>query len=157
MSPVIGQVRKNAFTIENDQMVLYIDLKLSKAAIDSLLRVADIQGINTNKLTHGDYGDLEKSGWLVKKLSSGQLILSKPLEELGRNPQIQPFLITQNLFGNVNEERPGYPGAVMYGVNNFTKQTTRELPSGITRFYLPGNLNAKRVFTIGQLLITGIP
>lgn len=147
----MGQVRKNAFVIDNDQMVLYIDLKLSKSAIDSLFRVAGIEGMSADMLSHGTYNLLEKSGWLVKKLSSGQLMLSKPLEELGRNPQIQPFLITQNMFGVVNDKRPGYPGNVLYGVNNFAKTTVHDLPAGgLTRFFLPGNYKAKRVLLSGN-------
>lgn len=160
MSPAMGQGHKNAFVIDNDQMVLYIDLKLSKAAIDSLLRVADIQGVSTDKLTRGDYRDLQKNGWVVKKLASGQLMLSKPLEELGRNPQIQPFLITQNMFGDVGDKRPGYPGNVSYGVNKMARQTIHDLPSGLTRFFLPGNLGAKRVLLSGNFnnwnTLTGI-
>lgn len=150
MSPAMGQAHKNAFTIDSDQMVLYIDLKLSKVAIDSLLRVADIQGINTAKLSAGDFSELQKNGWIVKKISSGQLMISKPLEELGRNPQIQPYIITQNMFGADNDTHPGYPGKVMYGVNNFARQTVHELPSGLTRFFFPGNLTAKKVLLSGN-------
>ncbi|RKR85213.1 AMP-activated protein kinase-like protein [Mucilaginibacter gracilis] len=150
VNPVLGQVHKNAFTINNDQMVLYVDLKLSKYAIDSLLRIADITETNAEKLLKGNFLELEKSGWVVKKLQNNQLMLSRPLDELGRNPQMRPVLITRNGLGNVNAARPGYPGFVLYGVNNFNKQTTRELASGITRFYLPGNLAAKKVLLSGN-------
>jgi hypothetical protein len=150
MNPLIGQVRKNAFTIADDQMVLYINTKLSRAQIDSLLRIADIHNVNTDKITRGDYSELEKNGWVVKRLQKDQIMLLKPLEELGRNPQIKPFIITQSMFCGDNDKRPGYPGKVLYGQNNFTKLTTREMPSGNTRFFLPGYLNAKKVLLSGN-------
>jgi len=152
MTPVIGQARKSAFVIEDDQMVLYINLKLSKAAIDSLLRVADIQGIKADRLVNGDYNELQKNGWTIKNLQSGQLVISKSLEDLGQNPQIKPVLITRNMAGgDVDEKRPGYPGKVAYGINNFSRQTVHDLPSGgFTRFFLPGNTKARRVLLSGN-------
>jgi hypothetical protein len=150
MAPAIGQIKRNAFTIDNDQMVLYIDLKLAKADIDSLLRIADIKGITVDNLLKGNYTGLEKIGWTIKKLQNNQLMLLKPLDELGTNPLIQPILITQTQMGNTDEKRPGYPGVVSYGINNFGRVTVHELPSGLTRFFLPGNLAAKKVLLSGN-------
>lgn len=45
---------------------------------------------------------------------------------------------------------PGYPGERIYGVNNFSKITVRELSSGYTRFFFPGNTNARRVQLSGS-------
>lgn len=45
---------------------------------------------------------------------------------------------------------PGYPADVSYGVNNFARITVRELPNGLTRFFVPGRLNSKRVLLSGS-------
>ncbi len=45
---------------------------------------------------------------------------------------------------------PGYPDDVAYGVNKFSKLTVQELPSGLTRFFLPGNTNVRRVQLSGS-------
>jgi hypothetical protein len=147
----MGQGRKNAFVINDDQMALYIDLRLGKAAIDSLLRMADIKGTNANDILKGAYDDLIKDGWTVRTSEKNLLILLKPLDELGANPLVRSVLVTHNQAnGTVNEKRAGYPGPVTYGVNNFAKVTIHELPSGLTRFYLPGNLSARKVMLSGN-------
>ena len=45
---------------------------------------------------------------------------------------------------------PGYPNERLFGVNNFARVTVHELANGFTRFFLPGNLRAKRVMLSGS-------
>jgi 1,4-alpha-glucan branching enzyme len=45
---------------------------------------------------------------------------------------------------------PGYPAEVLYGVNNFARITVHELPNGLTRFFVPGKQNAKRIVLSGS-------
>jgi len=50
----------------------------------------------------------------------------------------------------VLQSAPGYPAEVQFGVNNFARITAFELPNGLTRFFVPGQKNAKRVFLSGS-------
>jgi 1,4-alpha-glucan branching enzyme len=38
----------------------------------------------------------------------------------------------------------------LFGINNFSKVSVHELPSGLTRFFVPGNTKAKRVLLSGS-------
>ena len=147
--PALAQIRQNAFTIADDQMVLYLDLKLKKTDIDSLLRIADIKGVTVDNLLHGNFNQLQKEGWTISHMADNRLMLMKPLNELAANAQMKPFLITSNMV--LHNKQPGYPdNDVKYGVNNFLRQNVHELPSGVTRFFLPANLKAKRVLLSGN-------
>ncbi len=146
--PVYAQVRPNAFTISEDQMILYIDLHLKRADIDSLLRIADIKQVNIDNLLRGNFNDLQKNGWTVGR-KGDILTLLKPLAELANNPQLRPFMITADMVKH--DRNPGYPNDdVKYGVNNFLRQNVHEVPSGATRFFLPANLKARRVLLSGN-------
>jgi hypothetical protein len=145
--PAMGQ-NHDAFTIENNQMVLYLDLGKQKHELDSLLKIADIKGVSINNLLHGDYKELEKDGWMVRKVKYNTLLLLKPWDELAKNPQVQPIMITQSLFKT--EKRPGYPGDVVYGINKFSRRNVNDLPGNFTRFFIPGFLKAKRVLLSGN-------
>lgn len=59
-----------------------------------------------------------------------------------------PRVATGRIFQPVGT--PGYPGERLYGVNNFSKITVRELTSGYTRFFFSGNTNARRVQLSGS-------
>lgn len=147
--PALAQIKQNAFTISEDQMVLFLDLKLKKTEIDSLLRIADIKGVTVDNLLRGNFEALQKDGWTVNRRANNSLILLKPLSVLAGNAQIKPFLITQNTL--LHDKQPGYPDDdVKFGINNFIRQNVHELPSGVTRFFLPANLKAKRVLVSGN-------
>jgi len=147
--PVFAQVKQNAFTIADDQMVLYLDLKIGRATIDSLLRIADIKGVDIDKLIRGNFDALRKDGWTVTQTANNKLTLLKPLNELASNAQMRPFLITSNMV--MHDKQPGYPDDdVKFGINSFLRQNVHELPSGVTRFFLPANLKAKRVLLSGN-------
>ncbi|WP_448697356.1 glycogen-binding domain-containing protein [Mucilaginibacter sp. AW1-3] len=147
--PAFAQIKNNAFTISDDQMVLYLDLKLKKAQIDSLLRIADIKNATADALLRGNIDALQKDGWTVSRMENNRLMLLKPLNELANNAQMKPFLITSNMV--MHDKQPGYPDDdVKFGINSFIRQNVHELPSGVTRFFLPANLKAKRVLLSGN-------
>ncbi|OCX54469.1 hypothetical protein BEL04_09530 [Mucilaginibacter sp. PPCGB 2223] len=149
MWPALAQIRQNAFTITDDQMVLYLDLKLKKADIDSLLRIADIKGVTVDNLLRGNFNQLQKDGWTISHMADNKLMLLKPLNELAANAQMRPFLITSNMV--MHDKQPGYPDDdIKFGINSFLRQNVHELPSGVTRFFLPSNLKAKKVLVSGN-------
>jgi hypothetical protein len=146
--PTFAQIKQNAFTISEDQMILYLNLHLKRADIDSLLRIADIKQVNIDNLLRGDFGDLQKSGWTVNR-KGDILVLLKPLTELANNPQLKPFMITADMV--MHNRSPGYPDdGVKFGINNFLRQNVHDMASGATRFFLPANLKAKRVLVSGN-------
>lgn len=63
---------------------------------------------------------------------------------------IQPGSYAQNVNGPISYSSSGYPNEVQYGVNNFARVTVFELPNGLTRFFIPGQKNAKRAFLSGS-------
>ncbi|WP_158826096.1 hypothetical protein [Mucilaginibacter lacusdianchii] len=65
-------------------------------------------------------------------------------------PQFHYSVFGHRKFAAQQSYDPGYPGDVPYGVNNFSTVTVRELPSGLTRFFVPGNLNARHVQLSGS-------
>ncbi len=65
-------------------------------------------------------------------------------------PQLQFGKAMRYASAAVAQSEPGYPDDVPYGVNKFSKITVRELPSGLTRFFLPGNTNVRRVQLSGS-------
>jgi hypothetical protein len=72
--PALAQIRQNAFTIVDDQMVLYLDLKLKKGDIDSLLRIADIKGVTVDNLLRGNFNQLQKEGWTISHIADNKLM-----------------------------------------------------------------------------------
>jgi hypothetical protein len=140
--------KPNKLIVANDHLVLLIDLKSTREQIDSLLRVAGITSTKADALLRGDFSAVKKEGWNVTKQSNNQLQLDLSLSNMPRGGLVAPFQITTNL--NRTEGRPGYPAEVLYGINKFNRQTVQELPSGLVRFFLPGNTNARRVILSGS-------
>jgi hypothetical protein len=140
---------KNNLVLDKDHLVLLIDLRSSKAQLDSMLKVAGITGAKADMVLKGDYSAIKKDGWNVVKLQDNLLQFDLSLKNLKTNPQVAPFQITTKI--NISSDvRPGYPAEVAWGINNFSRVTVHELPSGLTRFFVPGNTNARRVLLSGS-------
>jgi type 1 glutamine amidotransferase len=147
VSRTAAQGGRNNFAIENDNVVLYLDLKLKKEVIDSMLRVADIKVTAYSNLLRNDYAALLKDGWEVKRTGGTTISLTKPLTALVKGSAYQMLALPRQ---SVNGHDPGVPVDVAYGINKFYRQSVRELDNGLTRFFLRGNLDAKRVILSGS-------
>ncbi|MES2275813.1 MAG: hypothetical protein V4592_07315 [Bacteroidota bacterium] len=147
VSNVLSQ-RKNNMVLANDHLILLIDMRSSRAQMDSILKAAGITGTKADMVLKGDYTALRKDGWNIVKLKDNLLQFDLSLKNLSTDPQKSPFQITTKL--NKTEGRPGYPDEVLFGINVFSKVSVHELPSGLTRFFVPGNAKAKRVILSGS-------
>ncbi|WP_161964501.1 hypothetical protein [Mucilaginibacter endophyticus] len=143
-----AQKRSN-LVMGNDKLTLRIDMRSSKAEVDSLLKKAGLKGASAAAILKGDFSALQKDGWTTAAKRGNIVEFDRPLENLNKNPQSQPYLITTKIDRD-DDESPGYPAEVTYGINNFAKVTVHELPSGITRFFLPGYLPNKRALLSGN-------
>jgi hypothetical protein len=141
LSQVLAQKRNQLF-VKRNHFILVLDPRSSKAEIDSLLRIANIPGLTSSMIINGN---LPKTigGWHIKKAKGGSVELNKRLTSSLPVTQQNAYLITNNIVRT--ESSPGYPGEVLYGVNNFSRVTVHELPSGLTRFFFPGRTDARRV------------
>jgi len=128
-------------------LVLLIDLSSPKSDIDTILKRAAIKGMNVERLKAGNYAMMEKDGWRLIKKQGNVLQFNLPETDLKANPQDSPFVITDDVVKR--EKNPGYMDNAIYGVNRFSTVSVYELPSGLTRFTLPGYLNCRRVFLSG--------
>jgi hypothetical protein len=143
-----AQKRSN-LVMGKDNLVLLIDLRSSKTEVDSLLKKAGLKGANATAILKGDFTALKKDGWAVGEKRGNVVEFDRSLEVLNQNPQTRPYLITTKV--NTDEdESPGYPADVNFGINNFAKVTVHELPSGLTRFFLPGYAQNRRVLLSGD-------
>jgi len=140
--------QKNDMVLSRDHLILVIDLRSPRAKIDSILKAAGITAGKADMVLKGDYTALRNDGWNIVRLNDNQLQFDLSLKDIGVNPQNAPFQITTKL--NKTQGRPGYPDEVLYGINSFSKVSVHELPSGFTRFFVPGNTNAKRVLLSGS-------
>ncbi|WP_184542298.1 hypothetical protein [Mucilaginibacter sp. FT3.2] len=144
--------KRGSLILGKDHLVLVIDLHSSKNQLDSLLKAAGVNGANTAAIYKGDYSTLKKDGWKLTRRLKTTLQFNRSLAALNANPPGQPYLITSNFSGDKDTQagEPGYPADEPYGINRFSAITVRELPSGATRFFLPGYLGAKRVQLSGS-------
>jgi hypothetical protein len=140
--------KRNTLTIADDHLVLRIDLKSSRKELDSILEVAGISKSTAAKLLKGDFTAINDDGWNISERQLDIIEFDRPLADLNNNPQSSPWQITTRIEQIAG--RPGYPENIVYGVNKFAKITVYELPTGLTRFILPGFEKAKRVFLSGN-------
>ncbi len=138
---------QNTLSIDHDHLILQIDLQSPRKSLDSILNIA---GVNANaaQVQKGDFTALDKDGWTNLGRQNNIVRFDKSLNVLNDNPQVNPYVISLQI--PQLDGKPGYPAQVKYGVNKFAKTTIYELPSGLTRFMLPGFTNAKRVFLSGN-------
>jgi hypothetical protein len=141
--------KRSSLVLGKDHLILLVDLRSSKQELDSLFKAAGIKGATTSAFLKGDYSALTKDGWNINKRTKNSIQFDRSLTDLNINAQNKPFLITTNI-SNDNDGRPGYPADETFGINKFSQLNVYELPSGLTRFYLPGFLKSKRVLLSGN-------
>jgi len=146
MVNAIAQSRNNLIAGKG-KIILLIDLHSSPAELDSIFKKAAIAGVDKRAFLAGDYSAIIKDGWVMAKKQNNVVQFNRSLTDMKGNPQENPYIITASVIKT--NPRPGYLDAV-YGVNNFAVATVTEASSGFTRFFLPGNLNARRVFLSGS-------
>ena len=129
-------------------LVLLIDLNSSPKDIDTILKRAAITGVDVKAFIKGDFKVLIKDGWIKVKQQGNIVQFNRPLKDLKTNPPENPFVITGDIIKGNN--RNGYMDNAVYGVNKYITLTVYDLSPEITRFVLPGYLNAKRVFLSGS-------
>ena len=139
---------KSKLFLAHGHMFLLLDTKADRAVIDSLLKTAGISGMNANQVKRGNFSPALKNGWNVSKKNNNIIQFDRLLSDIAANPPSSTYVITTQLFKT--DSRPGYPAETAYGINNFKKVTVHELASGLTRFFLPGHTNARRVLLSGS-------
>lgn len=139
---------RNSLRITHDNLFLQFDLKSGRPTLDSILNLAGLSPQAADKISRGDFSPLTKDGWTLANKQGSFVSYQKSLNVLNENPQSNPYEITMRM--PQLEGKPGYPGDVKYGVNKFAKITVFELPSGMTRFILPGFERRKRVLLSGN-------
>jgi len=139
---------KNNMMLANDRLILLIDLRPTRAQVDSILKKAGITNVKAEVILSGDYTALKKDGWNITKLPDSMMQLDMSLRSLKNNPQPAPFFIFNDQ--KLKENRPGYPVDVAFGYNNFSRVTVRETATGLTRFFVPGNNKAHRIILSGS-------
>lgn len=146
-----GAQTRNNLILGNDHLILLIDLRSTKPELDSILKAAGVKNANSSAILKGDFTALTKDGWNVTERQKNVIQFDRSLTDLNVNAQGKPYLITTNLTHTTDEDaRPGYPADESFGINSFSRVTVHELPSGLTRFYLPGFLKAKKVLLSGS-------
>ena len=143
-SDVVAQ-KKDKKTTENDRVILLLDLNSGDAELDSLLRSAGVEKPDIRSIKAGNYQELKQQGWNVVVLPGNHLRIDRLAINMIATGK--GFLTADELAKSAN---PGYPGEVMFGVNNFARVTVHELPNGMTRFFVPGRKDAKRVMLSGN-------
>ncbi|MDR6940912.1 glycogen-binding domain-containing protein [Mucilaginibacter pocheonensis] len=141
--------KRGKLVMGGDNLRLLIDMRSSKVEVDSLLKKAGLKGANVAAILKGDFTALQKDGWTIAGKQGNVVEFDRPLEALNQNPQTKPYLITTKI-DNEDDGSPGYPADVNFGINNFAKVTVHELPSGLTRFFLPGYLQNRRALLSGN-------
>lgn len=140
--------KRNDLIIAKDHLILLVDTRSSRSQIDSMLKLAGISGATADMIIKNDFSVAKKEGWNIKKIDENFIQFDRALSSLTNTAAFNPFQITSGLLKS--DARPGYPAEVSYGVNSFSRNTVFLLPSGLTRFFVPGNLRAKRVMVSGS-------
>ena len=138
--------RTNNLVMANDHLILLLDLNSPNGTLDSLLKTAGVTNPDIKTVKTGNFQTLQKQGWNTLLLPGNRLRIDRSAADM-----VTPgkeFVITSKVT-QLNKQ-PGYPAEVLYGVNNFAHITVHELPSGFTRFFVPGRQNAKRVMLSGN-------
>ncbi|MEO6151059.1 MAG: glycogen-binding domain-containing protein, partial [Mucilaginibacter sp.] len=145
---LVSYAQQSNLIVVKDELVLLIDLRSSKPNLFNVLTRAGVTSDNTNKVLKGDFSPIYNAGWKLKEKQKYVFQFNKPITvNLDKVPS-KPYLITTNIIKT--EGRPGYPSPVPYGLNKFSQRTVLELPSGVTRFFVPGNQKARKVQLSGD-------
>jgi len=137
--------KRNDLIMADDHMILLLDLHSPDHLLDSVLKTAGIDYPNIKMIKRGNYASLQKEGWNVLPMAGKLLRIDRSMADISSN---KSFMVTSDL--PHSGFKPGYPSEVLFGVNNFGQITVRELPNGLTRFFVPGNTRTKRVVLSGN-------
>jgi hypothetical protein len=145
----VASMKRSRLLKKCGHSVLMVDTRTPKCDIDQLLKRSGVTGLTAAMLTDSISLPENDLGWHLSRVNSHLIQIDVPVPNGEDNGTIYPF--------DVNDEqvlqtggRPGYPADVAFGVNNFARITVRELPSGVTRFFLPGRTDARRVQLSGS-------
>ncbi|RCH55093.1 hypothetical protein DJ568_07835 [Mucilaginibacter hurinus] len=145
---IVAYAQQSNLIAAKDELVLLIDLRSSKPNLFNVLTRAGVQGSNNTQVLKGNFSSLYNAGWKLKAKQKYVLQFTKPITVNTDRVPAKPYLITMSV--KQTEGRPGYPANVAYGVNKFSRVTVWELPTGVTRFFLPGNAKARKVQLSGS-------
>lgn len=143
---VRAQNRNNLITAGKD-LILLIDLSSPPKDIDTILKHAAITGVKAQTIIDGDYSAIINDGWTLTVKQNNVVQFNRRLRELKKNAPENPFIVTAEIFKDNN--RHGYMDNALYGVNSFYTVSVYDLPNGLTRFILPGHMDARRVILSG--------
>lgn len=143
----LAQMR-NKIVMQHGRLVLILDTRTGRTEIDSMLKAGGVTGQTADMLLKGNYTAAIKNGWNVKA-KNNTVELNRPLSDVNESQQLTPYLLSSTIYKS--NSRPGYPTEVASGVNSFgNRVSVHELSSGLTRFFIPGNQQAKRVLLSGN-------
>ena len=143
----MAQTRNSLRITDDNHLVLQIDIQSSKKTLDSTLTIAGVSA-SAEQIQKRNFTALDKDGWTMADHQGNIFRFDRSLEKLNENPPKDPYTISLQI--PQLDGKPGYPAEVKYGVNKFAKVTVYQLPSGLTRFMLPGYTRAKRVMLSGN-------
>ncbi|MBS1522773.1 MAG: hypothetical protein JST50_17370 [Bacteroidetes bacterium] len=143
----MAQSRNSLRITEDNHLILQIDIQSSKNTLDSILTIAGVSA-TSDQVQKANFTALDKDGWTIVDHDGSLYHFDRSLEKLNENPPKDPYTISLQI-PQING-KPGYPAEVKFGVNRFARVTVYQLPSGLTRFMLPGNTRAKRVMLSGN-------
>jgi len=143
----MAQNRNSLRITEDNHLVLQIDIQSPKKTLDSILTIAGVNA-TPDQIQKANFTALDKDGWTMVDHDGNLYHFDRSLEKLNDNPPKDPYTISLQI-PQING-KPGYPAQVKYGINRFSKVTVYQLPSGLTRFMLPGYTKAKRVMLSGN-------
>lgn len=143
----MAQSRNSLRITDDSHLVLQIDVQSSRKTLDSILNIAGVNA-SAEQIQKGNFTALDKDGWVMAAHQGSLYHFDRSLEKLNENPPKDPYTISLQI--PQIDGKPGYPAEVEYGVNHFSKITVYQLPSGLTRFMLPGYTSAKRVMLSGN-------
>ena len=143
----MAQTRNSLRITDDNHLVLQIDIQSHKKTLDRILNIAGVNA-TAEQIQKMDFTALDKDGWAMVDHDGSLYHFDQSLEKLNDNPPKDPFTISLQI--PQIDGKPGYPAEVKYGVNRFAKVTVYQLPSGLTRFMLPGYTRSKRVMLSGN-------
>jgi len=143
----MAQSRNSLRITDDNHLVLQIDIQSSKKTLDSILTIAGVNA-TPDQIQKANFIALDKDDWTIVDHDGSLYHFDRSLEKLNENPPKDPYTISLQI--PQIHGKPGYPAEVKYGVNRFAKVTVYQLPSGLTRFMLPGYMKAKRVMLSGS-------
>jgi len=143
----MAQTRNSLRITDDNHLVLQLDIQSSKKTLDSILTIAGVS-TNAEQIQKRNFTALDKDGWTMADHQGNIFHFDRSLEKLNENPPKDPYTISLQI--PQLDGKPGYPAEVKYGVNRFAKVTVYQLPSGLTRFMLPGYTRTKRVMLSGN-------